>query len=255
MKTTFFDLNFKSVSDCYLFTCRAHPPVKSRGRHTNALLFCLSGENRFVYDGESFILKAGGFAYLPKGVGYSVERLSQTEIFVVDFESFESDLPPQAFADCSANFRSVEQNLKKACDAFGKNDVLKLKSYLYRTVSDVKAAYSNYLSPESKRLVAPALDYVAANFSGDVTNAVLAGLCGISERYLSKLFVSAVGVSVKQYVLSLRIERSKNLLRDPTIPIDEVAVNCGFENRYYFTKLFRQKTGVSPARYRKASRT
>lgn len=255
MKTTFFDLNFKSVSDCYLFNCRAHPPVKNRGRHTNAFLFCLSGENRFVYDDESFILKAGGFAYLPKGVGYSVERLSYTEIIVVDFESFESDLPPQEFADCSANFRSIEQDLKKACDAFGKNDVLKLKSYLYRTVSDVKAAYSNYLSPESKRLVAPALDYVAANFSGDVTNAELAGLCGISERYLSKLFVSAVGVSVKQYVLSLRIERSKNLLRDPTIPIDEVAINCGFENRYYFTKLFRQKTGVSPARYRKASRT
>ena len=255
MGTTFFDLNFKSVSDCYLFTCHAHPPVKNVSRHTNAFLFCLSGENRFVYDGETFTLKAGGFAYLPKGVGYSVARLSYTEIFVVDFESFGCETPPRAFIDCRTNSGSIESDLKKACDAFGKKNSLKLKSYLYRTLSDVKTAYSNYLSPESKRLIAPALEYVAANFSGDVSNSELAALCGVSERYLNKLFVSAVGLSVKQYVLSLRIERAKNLLYDPTIPIEEVAINCGFENRYYFTKLFKQKTGVSPARYRKASRT
>jgi transcriptional regulator GlxA family with amidase domain len=59
------------------------------------------------------------------------------------------------------------------------------------------------------------------------------------------------GLSPNQYHLNLRITRAQELLESTLLNIEEVADQTGFENIYYFSKIFKKKVGTSPKVYRK----
>ena len=65
-----------------------------------------------------------------------------------------------------------------------------------------------------------------------------------------KNFKAITGHSPHQYHQSLKLERAKELLESTILNIDEIADQTGFESIYYFSKLFKQKTGLSPRQYR-----
>jgi AraC family transcriptional regulator len=55
-----------------------------------------------------------------------------------------------------------------------------------------------------------------------------------------------MGVTLYQYVLYLRMERAKSLLKQRQITISDVAIECGFASKSHFTRLFRQMSGITP---------
>ena len=71
---------------------------------------------------------------------------------------------------------------------------------------------------------------------------------GLSPRQLERLFQRYVGMSPKQYLNGLRLERARALLTETDLPVSEVAYGCGFNATNTFTKAFRQRYGVSPRR-------
>ena len=72
----------------------------------------------------------------------------------------------------------------------------------------------------------------------------------LSTNYLSTLFKKEMGVGYVRYINSLRIEKAKQLLRDMRYRTNEVATLVGIENPRYFTRVFKEMTGLSPAEYR-----
>lgn len=66
-----------------------------------------------------------------------------------------------------------------------------------------------------------------------------------------KNFKTITGQSPNQYHLNMRIERAKELLESTLLNIEEIAMQTGFDGVYYFSKIFKKKTGVSPNAYRK----
>lgn len=69
-----------------------------------------------------------------------------------------------------------------------------------------------------------------------------------------KLFKSETGYSPHQYHLNLRINKAKELLQTTELNIKEIAYQTGFESEFYFSKLFRKKSGISPTDYRTKKR-
>ena len=78
----------------------------------------------------------------------------------------------------------------------------------------------------------------------------VAARIGVSYTRLLSIFRKYTGLTPYQYFLQLRIRRAKELLRIPGISIKEVAARMNFENQYYFSRLFRRKTGVTPSQWR-----
>jgi transcriptional regulator GlxA family with amidase domain len=74
---------------------------------------------------------------------------------------------------------------------------------------------------------------------------------GIPERTVKRRFKTATGATLMEFVQNLRIEEAKRLLETGNASFDEIASDVGYENPGFFRRLFKRRTGLTPAQYRK----
>ena len=74
-------------------------------------------------------------------------------------------------------------------------------------------------------------------------------MLGVSIPHLNSVFKSYTAMTPYQYFISIKIRKAKELLEAGAMPIKEVAFRLGFGDQYYFSRLFRKKTGVAPSRW------
>ncbi len=94
------------------------------------------------------------------------------------------------------------------------------------------------------------LDYIGDNLAEDLSLSQLAAVAGMSPHYFAELFHNSTGRTPHRYVLSERIERAKEGLRDPRRSVIEVGLDAGFENPSHFARVFRRIVGTSPSKFR-----
>lgn len=76
--------------------------------------------------------------------------------------------------------------------------------------------------------------------------------CGLSKDHLRRSFVKENGMTPMQFLMDIRMEEACRLLRHSGLRIAEVGEAVGIRNPYYFSRLFKTKTGMSPRAYRKS---
>lgn len=92
--------------------------------------------------------------------------------------------------------------------------------------------------------------YVDDHFSEDIYLESLAEIFHTSSKYMSRLLKQALGIPFKQYITALRIAKSKTLLAESDLKIDDIALSVGFNNRNSFIRIFKQTEGMAPGEYR-----
>ena len=97
------------------------------------------------------------------------------------------------------------------------------------------------------------IDYINQNSARELRLWELADLAGMSPHYFCQMFKQSTGLTTHQYVLKVRIDRAKQLLRDPKISVAETSVATGFSDQSHFSKVFRRVVGTTPVQFRKAS--
>jgi AraC-like DNA-binding protein len=75
----------------------------------------------------------------------------------------------------------------------------------------------------------------------------------ISKTTLYNISLKSFGISIIQYIEKLQITKAKELLLETESTISEIAYKCGFIDGNYFSKRFKQITGVSPSEFRNAN--
>ena len=100
---------------------------------------------------------------------------------------------------------------------------------------------------ERTRLVQNALDIIAKNWNRKIDFERMTAKLGISHRQFRRLFQQVTGLAPQQYLIHLRLNEAKRLLG--TLPVAEVAARVGFDDPYYFSRLFKAKVGVTPKRW------
>ena len=88
-------------------------------------------------------------------------------------------------------------------------------------------------------------NYLAANCHLDVDNAALSRMASYSSWHFIRAFRAAYEETPHAYLVRLRLERARRLLRASPLAIAEVALASGFENRCAFSRLFRQRFGMT----------
>ena len=78
----------------------------------------------------------------------------------------------------------------------------------------------------------------------------LAQELGMGYSWLRKKFKQHTGMAMHQYHMQARISRARLLLRDTSMTIQEISDTLGFDSPFYFSRMFKKKTGVSPFMFR-----
>ncbi|GAK43466.1 ABC transporter substrate-binding protein [Paenibacillus urinalis] len=101
-------------------------------------------------------------------------------------------------------------------------------------------------------LTSQAIGYMDNHYMRPISVSSVADALDCSPRHLSRLFQkSGLGETPSDYLARLRLEKSGELLRDTSLTLQEIAVNVGYQDGYYFSRMFKKYTGVSPMEYRK----
>lgn len=97
------------------------------------------------------------------------------------------------------------------------------------------------------------LAYLAQHFAEPLDNRSVAAHFHYHPNYIGELVRGATGLPLHKYLLRLRLRRATELLAAGTLPISEIARQCGFESAAYFTRYFRRMIGCTPSEYRHRS--
>lgn len=99
-------------------------------------------------------------------------------------------------------------------------------------------------------LIAKAVHYIHMHYTEELTLQKLADHVHLSRNYFSLLFKRFTGQNFIDYVIDLRVRKSKELLSHSSLKVYEVAERSGFKDVKYFSKLFKKVTDLSPVEYR-----
>ncbi|WP_168735368.1 response regulator transcription factor [Cohnella fermenti] len=127
--------------------------------------------------------------------------------------------------------------------------------------SEVKrklAEWSSLIQEHSRQIkptfITDAVHYIHEHYRNDLTLAEVADVVGLYPTYLSEQFKQHMGVKFVDYVIQVRMDRAKKLLRETNKPSFEICEKVGYATPAHFTKVFKSKVGCTPLEYREGWR-
>lgn len=125
--------------------------------------------------------------------------------------------------------------------------------WLEQLLNELTACLEQYASGKSA-LIEKARQYVIDNVDKRIMLQDAADYVCISPGYLSALFKKQYGVNFVDYINQVKMERACELIREGRYKIYEIADLLSFENAYYFSRVFKRHTGMTPTEYQKKLR-
>jgi len=125
------------------------------------------------------------------------------------------------------------------------------EGYLLSATGLIKRAIKKNIPQDRKQALVSQAVHIIEEKEGNLSIDEIAGQLFVSKDYLRHLFTHYVGQSPMRTIISARIEHAKKLLMNPELSVVDVAEMCGFEDPYYFSRLFKNYTEKSPSAFRK----
>jgi len=145
--------------------------------------------------------------------------------------------------------------LGKSVDYFRHIEKLTGSSYLEKKlhciVEEIFALSNAAARDRSGKFVRQAKTFIQENYYRPLTVKETADQVNLSPSYFQHLFKNETDLSFVDYLTKIRIARAEELLVKGSKPISDIAFSVGFDDSNYFSKVFKQKTGLSPRDYRK----
>lgn len=216
-----------------------------KARPYAALSYRERGTGTFKIEGKTFQVKPGDVLFIPANTPYEVEY-SVSESIVANLHScnysepemFELSQRPgisMLFLQMLDDWQRLHSANRGKATVYTVLD--RIREYNGTTIEN--ASFSECLAYIEKHFCDPAFD--------------LAQLCKttfISSSSLHRLFVKHFGVSPKQYIIKLRMNKALSLLIEDKLSVKEISFASGFADEKYFSRAFRSKYGYSPSQLR-----
>ena len=230
-------------------------------REVYILHYCIGGKG--IFQGEEF---DKGFLYLTVPGETEIICADENDPYETYWVIFRGSSAPDILRLCGLP-------CKCGVYPFDKNEECAeiLKKALYSTKSDgdmaevfsllsafhaVMAVHMESLGKvdgKSGNVAKDVAEFLSKNYHCDIKIDEIAETFNYSRNHLYALFKKEYGVSPKEYLINLRIEKARQFLEDKSLELSvkEIAYAIGFHDPFYFSKLFSSKVGVSPLQYKK----
>lgn len=129
------------------------------------------------------------------------------------------------------------------------NTLAELENYLLEKVNTAFALLAE--KSKNSSTVSMIIKYINSNYANDqLSIKMISDNIGLSLAYICTLFKEETGKTINQYITDYRIGKTKELLRDKVLKVNDIAARVGYCDGNYLAKTFRKTTGISPSEYR-----
>ena len=128
---------------------------------------------------------------------------------------------------------------------------------IYSVSEDIRIYFTRVYQEnqnKSKMPIRIAKKYIQENFDSPITLEEVAEAISLSPAYLSTLFKKEIGIKFSDYLISCRMEKAKQLLKESGESMQIIAEQVGYSDAKYFSKTFFKTVGLKPSEYRKLYR-
>jgi two-component system response regulator YesN len=132
------------------------------------------------------------------------------------------------------------------------NSVEGLTSWLARVIDRFAKMVFDLREIKHADVIFRAIRYIKKHYTRKISLEEVAEQAFLSPAYFSKIFKEEMGCGFSSYLNTMRVDRSKDFLRNKSIPLIDVAGMVGFEDQSYFTRVFKKNTGLTPGKYRES---
>lgn len=126
-----------------------------------------------------------------------------------------------------------------------------LTRWLASNLRDLMTQVFRYSDVKHPGALWNAIDCMKRKYALPITLEEVARHAGYSPAYFSRIFREDTGMTFKEYLNDLRVEKGKDLLRSTDLTITEIATMTGFSDQSYFCRVFRKTTGSTPEQFRR----
>lgn len=206
----------------YIVPSSWHKPIRTTPVTTLSLLFGKQqiGISLLHWDGEQFI---------PKGQSNTPRRGPRIGTFIL-----------QALSELAWHHQPSQHNLTSH---------FLIQSLLSNTLDLLTVEVET--ASKTTSLFEAVRQYIDTHFRENLTRNFLANMFYVSPNYLSHLFQREGKIGLNEYLIQIRLEYAKSLLKRYDLNVQDIAFASGFKDSNYFCRVFRKKTERSPTEYRR----
>lgn len=211
--------------------------------------FCIDGQITYTHNGNKIISDKNHAVIFPQGETYTIHGDKTGTFPVINFRCTDMLCNTIIAIPIQNNEAYITDYEKLRSLSLFENNRAEMMSILYHIL--------HRLSTQSSpcQVIMPAIKYLESNYMNpNLTNAELAKQCKISEVYFRRIFTGYYNMTPKQFLIDIRINKAKQLLSEGALKINSIAAECGFSNQYHFSRVFKEKTGLTPTEYMKQNR-
>jgi AraC-like DNA-binding protein len=261
---------------CYTYK-QAHPALRKH-IHSDVYEVCLlqHGTQPYRVEKSLFDLSAGDMLITRPGEihGTDTEPENRGRLYWVQFRKPKTDRPylglsPHAaqllveplnqltnlqFHNCELLLATFDRLLSAAPTPAMPKALAKanIQNLLLRLLMDIVSLTARETQRDYSAGVRKVIQHLGNHREVHITLSELVSISGTSDSYLKTHFKREVGMTPMEYLMWLRIEQSKRLLRETGNPITDIALQCGFVTSQHFATVFKRLTSTTPRDYRRS---
>jgi len=230
----------------------------------HVLTFCISGSASFnlIDENISFDVKPGDICYFPpysKRTGHSNPDDPWKYISILFGMDFIKGDPEKYFdslrgliSPAPPNAPALFENILKCWIGRSPGSIISCRSMILELLAAlIQQKEYSYCSSTHYRIIAQVRSYLYKHMSEHITIDEIADHLGVSRSYLRSTFSKVMKMTVKQYLNLIRVSYARDLLSDGETDVSGAAMRTGFNDVFYFSRVFHKIMGCPPSQYRK----
>lgn len=245
----------------YFPNAKHHNRSRKNGIKEYIFLYCLEGEGWIKINGKNIILTPNTAFIIPENTAHKYGS-SVKDAWSIYWIHFSGNYAATLYKRFSI---SGDEAIKIAFDESRINLLREIIKFLENDFSDEKIelthfkliaflsslCYSNTLNNTIDDKISHSITFMKTNLNQVLTIDELANQAFYSVSRYSELFKQKTGYSPIQFFIRLKIQKACEYLNFTNLNIKEICKEVGFDDPYYFSRMFKKQIGLSPMQYKK----